>query len=105
MLGDVARANILALKSDITDEAFDLGGEDVVSTKEVAEMIIEYIGSKVELVYQPEKLLLVKKRAGDITKIRKMLGFEPSIKFREGIKGVVEDFKRQPEFYLGGKTD
>ena len=102
---DVARANVMALKSDITDEVFNLGGEEVVSIKQLAEMIIELTGSNLKPVYQPEKLVLVKKRVGDITKIKKMLGFEPTIKFRDGLKEVIEDFNRQPEFYLGGKTD
>jgi len=97
---DVARANILALKSDLTQEVYNLGGDCVVTIKELAEKILEITGSDLQPEYQPEKLVLIKKRIGSSEKLKKELGYKPIVPFDVGIKEVVDDFNKRPDFYL-----
>ena len=89
---DIARANLLAMESNAADyNAFNVGSGNATSIKEVAEAIAELCNSSV----QPE--ITNKFRKGDVrhcfadaSKIKSKLGFEPSVSFKEGMKGLIE---------------
>ncbi len=45
-VSDVARANVCAMKSDATNDFYNVGAGTQTSIKELAEMILEMTGSK-----------------------------------------------------------
>jgi dTDP-glucose 4,6-dehydratase len=52
-------------------------------------------GSKSEIVFRPALPDDPKRRRPDISKIKRMLGWEPKTPFREGLKRTIEWFKQK----------
>jgi len=90
---DIAWANILACKSDVVDECFNIGTGRETSVKQLAEMMIEFFGVPVEVIHQDHDPNRVKQRCCSTVKAKEMLGFEARIEAREGIRRCVEHFK------------
>jgi len=82
---DVARANLLAMKSDKVGngEVINIGGGARFSINYIAELI----GGEVQHI---EPRIEPHDTEADITKAKEILGWEPSIKLEEGIKELKE---------------
>ena len=61
--------------------------------KELAEKVIELIGSKSELIYEPLPGDDPAQRQPDITLARKVLDWEPTIQLEEGLKKTIPYFE------------
>ena len=86
---DCALANICAMKSDVSDEFFNVGTGIRTSLKELTEMILEITGSNLEIQYEPAGLTFVKNRIGCPKKAKEMIGFDAKIKLREGLEDLI----------------
>ena len=88
---DVARANILALKSDVTNEFFNVASGAETTLKELAYLLIRLRGKedRLEPEFQPMDSGLVTRRWGDPTKAREKLGFVCSTSVEEGMSRVI----------------
>lgn len=62
---------------------------------ETAEIIKKLVNSSSKFVYMPLPKDDPTKRQPDISKARELLGWEPSVKFEEGLKKTIEYFKKQ----------
>jgi UDP-glucose 4-epimerase len=87
---DVARANILALKSDATDEFFNVGMGVKTSIDELVARLIEITGTAVRPEYRPQEQMFVTHRVGSIEKAERLLDFRARITLDEGLRSVVE---------------
>ena len=89
---DVARANVMALKSEVTNEFFNLASGKETTLKELAVLLIRLRGmeGKLEPEFQMMDTGLVSRRWGDPTKAREMLGFTASTPVEEGMRRVIE---------------
>jgi len=96
---DVVDANILAMKSDIDDAVFNVGSGTSTSVNELADMIAKHLGIDIKPTCVKETKIIVRKRQADITKIRKMLGFDPKISVEDGLKEIIADILVHPNFY------
>jgi UDP-glucose 4-epimerase len=93
---DVARANILALKSDATDGFFNIGMGVKTSIDELVHMLLEVIGSGLRPEYRPQERMFVTHRVGSTEKAERMLGFRARIPLNEGLRSVIE-WRRQDQ--------
>jgi UDP-glucose 4-epimerase len=89
-VNDVARANILALKSDATDEFFNVGMGVKTSIDELVARLIEITGTNVRPEYRPQEQMFVTHRVGSTEKAERMLEFRARITLDEGLRSVVE---------------
>lgn len=87
---DCGRANVLAMKADITDEFYNVGTGIRTSIKELAELVLDIAGSELQIRYEPAGQTFVKNRIGSPTKAKKDLGFEGQIQLREGLTQLIE---------------
>ncbi|KFL25265.1 SDR family NAD(P)-dependent oxidoreductase [Paradevosia shaoguanensis] len=88
---DVARANVLAAKADVTDEVFNVGSGEETSLRELADTLLRVMGSTLEPEYGPaRKVNPVPRRLADVSRARKRIGFEASIPLEEGLRELVE---------------
>jgi len=87
---DVARANILALKSEATDEFFNIGMGTKTTINEIVQLLLKITGSNVKPEYRPQEQMFVTHRVGSTEKAEKMLGFKAIIPLEEGLRSVVE---------------
>jgi len=88
---DVAEANILALRSDISDEALNIVEGKPTTVKELVQTLINLTNPalKIEFLPAPEKLL-VPYRWFSGEKARKLLGFKPKTELKTGLRKLIE---------------
>ena len=91
---DVARANVLALKSDSTDQFYNVGTGVQTSIRELSDLILRLKDSKLGVAFVPysadDTRALVKNRIGCPEKARRELGFEYRYSLEEGLKKLIE---------------
>ncbi|PVY38685.1 NAD-dependent epimerase/dehydratase family protein [Pontibacter virosus] len=83
---DVAKANVAALSSDVTDEVFNIGNCEETSLKQLLEMLLKVNNSSLIPEFREEKTVNpVSRRLADNSKAKDMLDFEPTINLEEGL--------------------
>jgi UDP-glucose 4-epimerase len=88
---DVARSNILALRSDVTDDVFNVASGTETSLDQLATALLRVMGSDISPEYGPErKVNPVPRRLADVGKAERMLGFRAQVSLEEGLKRLVE---------------
>ncbi|PSM50691.1 NAD-dependent epimerase [Chroococcidiopsis sp. CCALA 051] len=88
---DIARANILAAKADVTDEVFNIASGVESSLNDLAYSLARVMGSDLQPEYGAErKVNPVQRRLADVSKARELLGFEAQISLEEGLRRLVK---------------
>lgn len=96
-VGDVANANICAMKSETTGQCYNVGRGIGTSIKELSELLLRLTGSKLEIKYEPAGQTFVTNRVGSIEKAEKEIGFKWSVDLEEGMKRLIEWRKTHKE--------
>jgi UDP-glucose 4-epimerase len=87
---DIARANILAAKADVTDEVFNVASGVETSLNDLAFELTKVMGSDLQPEYGPErKVNPVQRRLADISKAKDLIGFEAEVSLTEGLQRLV----------------
>lgn len=87
---DIARANILGARAEVTDRVFNIASGTETSLRELARLLLRVMGSELGIEYGPErKVNPVSRRLADTTAAREALGFESRIGLEEGLAGLV----------------
>jgi UDP-glucuronate decarboxylase len=71
----------------------NLGNPDEFTILELAQLVLEMVGSKSKLIYMPLPADDPTKRRPDITLARKHLNWEPKVKLREGLVETIDWFR------------
>ena len=88
---DIARANVLAAVAPVTDEVFNIGSGEETSLNTLADGMLKAMGSTLRPEHVPErKVNPVPRRLADISRARRMIGFEPTVSLEAGIQQLVE---------------
>ena len=74
----------------------NIGNPSEITLKQFAEEVITLTGTKQKIVYKPLPVDDPKQRQPDITKAREILGWEPKVERKEGLKATYEYFKSLP---------
>lgn len=75
----------------------NIGNPNEISLKEFAEEVLSLTGNKVKIVYKPLPVDDPKQRQPDISKAKKLLGWEPRIDRSEGLKLTYDYFRSLPK--------
>ena len=89
---DLARANVLGLKSDATDEVFHIASGVETSLNELATTTMKVMGAPADMVpeYGPErKVNAVSRRLSSTEKAERLLGFKAQVSLEEGVRRFV----------------
>ena len=90
-IDDVARANVLALQSDLGDEVFNIASGTETSLNELVAMLLKVMGSDLKPAYGPERRVNpVPRRLADVSKAEKLLGFRTAVPLEEGLRRLVK---------------
>ena len=93
-IDNVVEANILAGQaSDANGEAFNVGCGDRISLLEVIAMLESILGRKVERRHAPTRGGDVLHTLADVSKAKRLMGYEPLVGFAEGFRRTVEYFR------------
>ncbi|MEU2777857.1 NAD-dependent epimerase/dehydratase family protein [Streptomyces sp. NPDC007162] len=96
---DIARANVLAAESDLTDEVFNIASGTETSLKELAEELLAAMGAEgLEPVHGPARTVnSVVRRLADTSRAAGRLGFEARIDLRTGLRDLVRWWRAERE--------
>ena len=87
---DIARANVLAAKSTLSDRVFNVSTGAETSLNELAFTLLRVMGSGLSVEYGPErKVNPVARRLADVSAARFELGFTAKVGLEEGLKRLV----------------
>ena len=95
---DIAKANIAALQTDISDEAFNIGNCEETSLKQLLHVLLKVNQSDLKPEYREENTINpVSRRLADNTKAKNLLGFTPSVSLEQGLQELTA-------WYFGKQT-
>jgi UDP-glucose 4-epimerase len=89
-VSDVARANILALKSEASDVNVNVGTGVKTTIKELVDALLEITDSDLVPEYLPQEEMFVTHRVGSTELAEKLTGFRAKIPYLDGLRSVVE---------------
>jgi len=87
---DIVRGTILAAEKIDDGTAINLGTMERIRVIDAVKMILEYTGHKAEIVFRPDMPTGPKNRVADNSLAKKLLGWEPQVPFREGLKRTID---------------
>ena len=93
---DIAKGNILAAISDVTDEVFNLGNGIETSLSELALTLCRAMDSDLVPEYGPPRAVNpVPRRLADISRASEFLGWKPEVGLEEGLRRLVSWWRVQ----------
>jgi UDP-glucose 4-epimerase len=91
-VGDVARANLMAMESAVTGEGINIVTGRDTSQKRIVEIAIAACGSSIQPEYRPFKVLRLPpatRQGLSNQKAKRLLGWEPMVQIEEGVARVL----------------
>jgi dTDP-glucose 4,6-dehydratase len=86
-------AGILALANSEEHEPTNIGNPTEFTILECAQVVLEVTGAKCKIRYEPLPQDDPKQRCPDISKARRLLGWEPKVDLRTGLGMSLEYFR------------
>jgi UDP-glucose 4-epimerase len=87
---DIARANILGMKANATDEFFNIGMGVRTTINELVDVLLELTGSSLQPEYKPQEKMFVQHRIGSTEKAERLLGYKAQVPLVDGLREVVQ---------------
>lgn len=95
---DIARANILAAKADISDAVFNIASGVETSLNDLAHSLAKVMGSDLKPEYGPERNVNpVQRRLADVSKAKQLIGFEAEVSLEEGLRRLVDWWRSEKQ--------
>lgn len=87
---DVARANLAALVSDVTDDFFNVGTGIQTTLNELCDILLRITGSALKPQYrEARKVNNVQARRAAVEKAARLLGFRAQVKLEDGLRSLL----------------
>jgi dTDP-glucose 4,6-dehydratase len=82
---------LVALAESDVHQPINIGNPDEYTVLQLAETVIEVAGSRSEIVFEALPVDDPKIRQPDITRAQQLLGWEPKVGLREGLKRTIDE--------------
>lgn len=90
---NVVEANLLALRaSEVSGNVCNIGCGEHITLNELIRLLEEILGIKANVNYATSKAGDVRHSLADITRARHLLGYEPKVMVKEGLRRTVQAF-------------
>jgi len=86
---DVVQANLLAMDTPAVGQVFNVGTGVATSVRQIAEMLRQAIRPDARTTYEPGRPEELRCAVADITKARRMMGYDPQCRLADGIGEVI----------------
>jgi nucleoside-diphosphate-sugar epimerase len=93
-VSNVVEANILASRiSEVSGEVFNIAGGEKTTVNSLVKELNEVLGKQIKPAYEDPRSGDIKHSYADISKARKMLKYEPTVSFSEGLRETVRWYR------------
>jgi len=96
-LDDIARGTILGLQP-MGYEIINLGGHETITINQMIAMLEELTGKKVHIQNHPAHRADILANSADISKAKRLLGWEPQMDLVEGMKHLVDWYRSERDW-------
>lgn len=94
-VSDVVRATLLTLERDVAGEVINIGTGEATSINRLCRMFLRVTGkTHLKPIHRAAMPGDVRRSQADLTKARRLLGYEPKISLEEGVKDLLHRFKQ-----------
>ncbi len=93
-VANAVHANLLACSaSGVAGEVFNIGCGSRITLNELVALLQEFTGARVQARHLPARAGDIRDSLADISKARRLLGYEPVVSTREGLRRTVEWYR------------
>jgi len=89
---DVAKANLIAMKSKVNKGFFNVGSGKATSILDLANMFVKASGLELEPIFEKPQKGDARMSQADIILIKNTLNWKPEIKLEDWIKKIISSF-------------
>lgn len=94
-VANVVHANLLAADAPgVSGKVFNAANGKSITLLELIDALNELLGLKVEPQFAPPRIGDVRESLADITRARTLLGYEPLVDWREGLRRSIDYYRR-----------
>jgi UDP-glucose 4-epimerase len=90
---DLCRGIIAAAESDLSDEVLHLASESETTINELARLILDLVGSDVDVVHHPKRTGEVERNFARADRAQELLGWSPRLSLRDGMAQTIDWFR------------
>lgn len=104
---NAVQANILGLTTNnetCFGEAFNIGAGGQFSLLELIAILNKELGTTIEPIFGPNRAGDIPHSSADISKAQNMLGYDPKISFKDGVKNLVQLLNHTKREYINMNT-
>ena len=94
-IDDIVAGVVAALDADLPYEIINLGNSQTVMLRDFIEIVEELVGRKANVVQMPPQPGDVPRTCADVSKARRLLGYDPKTPFAEGMSRFVAWYRRE----------
>ncbi|WP_144903884.1 NAD-dependent epimerase/dehydratase family protein [Halobellus captivus] len=99
-IDDIVEANLTLLETGEADgEAMNIGSNDNISIRELAEYVVDETGADVDIVHEDAKDADARHTHADVAKAGALIDYEPSTDIREGVSKFIDWYEANREWY------
>ena len=92
-VSDVVQANLLAARSDVVGESFNIGGGSRISVNDLLKLIEDAAEKDMKVKYTEAQKGDVQHTYANVMKAERLIGYKPSVGIKEGVNMYVEWYK------------
>jgi UDP-glucose 4-epimerase len=93
-VGNVVRGNLLAADApNVSGQVINVANGRQTSLLELLVALNRFLGTSVQPIHEPARVGDVRESLADITKARKLLGYEPEVEFEEGLRRSIDYYR------------
>jgi nucleoside-diphosphate-sugar epimerase len=90
---DIAKGMILLAEKGIPGQPVNIGHDEEITIKQLFHLICQVVGKHPKAFYDTSKPDGYQRRSADVTLLKRITGFIPSISLKEGIREMVEELQ------------
>jgi UDP-glucuronate decarboxylase len=94
-VSDLVEGLISAARVEDLDGPVNIGNPEECKLLDLAALVMDLCGRRVDVVHRPLPQDDPRRRCPDITRARRLLGFEPEVSLRDGLLSTIPDFRNR----------
>jgi UDP-glucose 4-epimerase len=99
-IDDVVQANLTLLDTDAADgETMNIGSNDNVSIRELAEYVIKETGVDVDIIHEKGKDADARHTHADVSKAGSIINYEPEVSIKRGVSAFIDWYRSNRDWY------